>query len=486
MVNKQKRNWRLVWLGSFRIASILILLSSCFTSLLAQNTMEVIKRENQYTYTVYYLIKWGKSKGLKHGPYKKYKHNAVVERGQYSYGKKIGEWKTTRDDNAILQFFVNDVLDSLYGVIDGELVGEKYKNGVVIRSTRYVGKTRHISIHSGDSTLYFKVHKTPYKVDTLTKGTLIKGQKHGKWVYTNPDNTKAVERFDNGNKIGLQSSFTPDGNLLAQHLYSNASELLEKRIFYSSNQEVMLYQMVRDNQSNTYTHTVRYPNNQVFYIATLKDKLLQNYTEFDEAGNQILQSQVRNGEGNVLTYNIINNTRVIATKSQYRNGLKNGLSTIYSSDTAVRIAKYRNGIEIELIKQSSPEDRLIQDTMFYWQYFPLMGLNKTFLGLDKTFETRAEYYLGDFGLREHIENQINYPRLALENEVQGKVQISFVVNKDGTISNLEPIGNSYLGFGLEDEAIRVLELTSGKWSPATQYGFQVKMRFKIPVNFYIF
>jgi hypothetical protein len=77
-----------VWLGSFRIASILILLSSCFTSLLAQNTMEVIKRENQYTYTVYYLIKWGKSKGLKHGPYKKYKHNAVVERGQYSYGKK--------------------------------------------------------------------------------------------------------------------------------------------------------------------------------------------------------------------------------------------------------------------------------------------------------------------------------------------------------------------------------------------------------------
>jgi TonB family protein len=173
-------------------------------------------------------------------------------------------------------------------------------------------------------------------------------------------------------------------------------------------------------------------------------------------------------------------------KSQYRNGLKNGLSTIYSSDTAVRIAKYRNGIEIELIKQSSPEDRLIQDTMFYWQYFPLMGLDKTFLGLDKTFETRAEYYLGDFGLREHIENQINYPRLALENEVQGKVQISFVVNKDGTISNLEPIGNSYLGFGLEDEAIRVLELTSGKWSPATQYGFQVKMRFKIPVNFYIF
>lgn len=92
---------------------------------------------------------------------------------------------------------------------------------------------------------------------------------------------------------------------------------------------------------------------------------------------------------------------------------------------------------------------------------------------------------GENGLRKFLHENIVYPESAKAAEVQGTVVVRFVVDKYGNISNLE-ILTPVKGFGLEDEAKRVLKLTSGMWSPARQRDQAVSVRYQIPVNFQLY
>lgn len=97
----------------------------------------------------------------------------------------------------------------------------------------------------------------------------------------------------------------------------------------------------------------------------------------------------------------------------------------------------------------------------------------------------AEFPGGENELRRFLKENIVYPESALQAEVQGTVVIRFVVDKHGNISNLEVL-TPPKGFGLEDEAKRVLKLTSGKWKPAKQRDQPVSVRYQIPVNFQMY
>jgi len=70
--------------------------------------------------------------------------------------------------------------------------------------------------------------------------------------------------------------------------------------------------------------------------------------------------------------------------------------------------------------------------------------------------------------------------MAAEQNVQGKVYITFVVEKDGDLSDMKILRDP--GAGLGDEALRVLE-ASPKWVPGVQNGQRVKVRYTVPVNF---
>ena len=65
---------------------------------------------------------------------------------------------------------------------------------------------------------------------------------------------------------------------------------------------------------------------------------------------------------------------------------------------------------------------------------------------------------------------------------QGTVMIQFIVEKDGTISNLKPL--TKIGFGAEEEVLRILK-KSPKWIPANRYGKAVKAYRRQPVTFQI-
>lgn len=80
----------------------------------------------------------------------------------------------------------------------------------------------------------------------------------------------------------------------------------------------------------------------------------------------------------------------------------------------------------------------------------------------------------------YVSKQLKYPRKALEVNVSGKVYVKFVVDKDGSLSNMEVVRG--IGFGCDEEAIRVLSKVP-KWKPAKQRGRLVRQQMVIPIFF---
>ncbi|HTE00581.1 MAG TPA: TonB family protein [Mucilaginibacter sp.] len=81
-----------------------------------------------------------------------------------------------------------------------------------------------------------------------------------------------------------------------------------------------------------------------------------------------------------------------------------------------------------------------------------------------------------------LQRNMHYPPVASDNKVQGKVFVSFVVEKDGHLSNI--VVERGVGSGLDEEAVRVLKLAPA-WKPGIQNGKPVRVKFTLPINFVI-
>lgn len=87
---------------------------------------------------------------------------------------------------------------------------------------------------------------------------------------------------------------------------------------------------------------------------------------------------------------------------------------------------------------------------------------------------------GDKELVKFLAENIKYPALARENNIQGNVALSFVVGKDGTVSDIYILKD--IGGGCGKEAVRVVGAMP-KWIPGEANGNAVKVRFQLPVRF---
>lgn len=97
-------------------------------------------------------------------------------------------------------------------------------------------------------------------------------------------------------------------------------------------------------------------------------------------------------------------------------------------------------------------------------------------------DTEPQFPGGMDAMNKFLQDNIRYPRLALENNITGKVYVTFVVEKDGSISNPSLLRD--VGGGCGQEAIRVVKMMP-KWTPGMQGGKPVRVRFNLPVNFVI-
>ena len=87
---------------------------------------------------------------------------------------------------------------------------------------------------------------------------------------------------------------------------------------------------------------------------------------------------------------------------------------------------------------------------------------------------------GELALRKYIAENVRYPEMAKENDIQGTVYVRFVVDTDGSVKNVEVIrGVDQL---LDKEAIRVVQ-SLPKWKPGKQRGKAVKVSHSVPIKF---
>lgn len=108
-------------------------------------------------------------------------------------------------------------------------------------------------------------------------------------------------------------------------------------------------------------------------------------------------------------------------------------------------------------------------------------MEKDKMGYYNYTEVLPVYNGGQSSLESYINNSIEYPQDAIDNNAEGMVSVQFAVDEQGNVSNVSTIGNK-IGFGLEEEAIRVVSKMP-KWSPGQVKGKYVKTWRILPITY---
>ena len=135
-------------------------------------------------------------------------------------------------------------------------------------------------------------------------------------------------------------------------------------------------------------------------------------------------------------------------------------------------------------KQDATEETILQDNaetvnpkdVVYIEMEPEETLDDVFM----VVEEMPEFPGGTMALLEYLRSNIKYPKECRDNNIQGRVLVSFIVGKDGKITNPEIV----LGVdpALDAEAMKVVAAMP-EWKPGTQKGEKVRVRYTIPINF---
>ncbi|AKD57484.1 TonB family protein [Spirosoma radiotolerans] len=92
-----------------------------------------------------------------------------------------------------------------------------------------------------------------------------------------------------------------------------------------------------------------------------------------------------------------------------------------------------------------------------------------------------EFIGGMQALGQFLSQNLQYPPDAVRARVQGKVFISFVINAEGAVENVRVLKG--IGYGADEEALRVVKKTNGHWKPGVQRGRKVNTNYNLPINF---
>jgi len=95
-------------------------------------------------------------------------------------------------------------------------------------------------------------------------------------------------------------------------------------------------------------------------------------------------------------------------------------------------------------------------------------------------ESMPEYPGGEAALYRFLKENIQYPEAARKKRIQGRVFVTFVIEQDGSVTNVELLKG--IGGGCDEETIRVVKAMP-KWIPGKQRGKYVRVQYNLPVMF---
>lgn len=87
---------------------------------------------------------------------------------------------------------------------------------------------------------------------------------------------------------------------------------------------------------------------------------------------------------------------------------------------------------------------------------------------------------GQDAMMKYIGANFKYPQEAIDNGIQGTVFVTFVVERDGSITGVKTLRG--IGSGCDEEAVRVVQ-SMPKWTPGKQRGKEVRVQYNLPIRF---
>jgi TonB family protein len=172
---------------------------------------------------------------------------------------------------------------------------------------------------------------------------------------------------------------------------------------------------------------------------------------WDSTGNQL----VKDGTGNICYFS---NTALVS-KGKYENGIRHGEWIDYFENGALRSKEiYEHGKFIEGISYKVSGESFVYTIQ----------------------EVQPEPEGGMQGFMGYLMRAMKYPKEARKKGIQGKVFVQFVVDKDGSVTDVAILKG--IGGGCDEEAMRVMR-ECPKWNPGMQRGQPVKVRMSIPLIF---
>ena len=104
-------------------------------------------------------------------------------------------------------------------------------------------------------------------------------------------------------------------------------------------------------------------------------------------------------------------------------------------------------------------------------------------GIYEMTDVRPAYPGGQTALENYINNNVEYQQAAIDNNTEGTVDVEFVIDEKGNVTDAKRIGKE-LGGGLDDEAVKVIS-NMPKWTPGKVKGKNVKTRLVLPITYKI-
>jgi len=95
-------------------------------------------------------------------------------------------------------------------------------------------------------------------------------------------------------------------------------------------------------------------------------------------------------------------------------------------------------------------------------------------------ESMPSFPGGETALYSYLQKNVQYPQMARESGIQGRVYVTFVVEKDGKVTDVRVMRG--IGGGCDEEAIRVVQ-SMPKWVAGMQRGKPVRVQFNLPIKF---
>lgn len=163
--------------------------------------------------------------------------------------------------------------------------------------------------------------------------------------------------------------------------------------------------------------------------------------------------------------------------------LKNGNGFISEVDTENDLAEegnYVNGLKDGIWKGVFKKDNAYEEVFKGGEF--VSGKVKLADGTVNEYSKDAElpdYRGGMTKFYEYFARNYKYPPMAREGGIGGRLLISFVVEKDGSLSGINLLKD--LGYGTGEEALRVIRETR-RWVPGRQHGVPVKVSFTLPIQ----